>query len=76
MRAFPIYKGKHRYLTNDYSGPTTGAKAIEFWLDTDGASARPVTIIGNLRGFQYYAADTTRLARTFLSSQQKIPPSV
>ena len=70
---FPIYKGKHRYLTNDYSGPTTGARAIEFWLDTDGASARPVTIIGNLRGFQYYAAETTRLAPHFPVFTKKNP---
>jgi hypothetical protein len=70
---FPLYAGARRYLTNAYSGPTTGAIAIEFWLDGS-ESAQPMTFIGGLRGIRYFAKDESRLGKHFsLFTDQKKP---
>lgn len=60
---FPLYHKGKRYITNSYTGPSTGSQAVEFWLDAkDGkGSARPATFIGGLRSFSFFMKDQTRL---------------
>jgi hypothetical protein len=56
----PLYHKGRRYISNSYSGPTTGSQAVEFWLDAED-TARPATFVGGLRGFKYFMKDQTLL---------------
>lgn len=61
---FPMYHGERRYITNAYTGPTTGDSMAEFWLD-GAVRARPKTFIGALAGFRYFALEPSRLGAYF-----------
>jgi len=61
---FPVYNGKKRYITNAYTGPTSGSNVAEFWLDGAGA-AQLKTMIGGLRGFRYFSKNQARLGEYF-----------
>jgi len=72
---FPMYHGKHRYITNAYTGPTNGASVAEFWLDGT-ETAQPKTFIGALAGFRYFDQDLSRLGSYFPLFTDKEKPAI